>query len=329
MEWSRRIKLTKIRRLYRSIHLGIYDDEALKEVGSELCARCADIVAVAGAFRNGLVPCPQCGAKVQRQINVSYYGSQSFSSGDQGQVEQADFLEEGHIYSWLHCPHCTKRLIWGDFRKALRESPRCFNCCSLLEGTDELRCNCGKVWTARAYRRSANTRICLPCPHCNTIVRKPTSPATSQEVWIFPEEFESQSSRQTFQCPKCEGIVLHIGAHIQCIRCGWNRRWRDYKKELKRRDEQLKCSACNHAFGWQAWRKGVKFLTIDNPYPAQDFVNRWSQCRTPQERMMLIDLLLQTLHSQGPLAPMFIEGDEQSIRRLLDELAEVIDMLPR
>jgi hypothetical protein len=36
---------------------------------------------------------------------------------------------------------------------------------------------------------------------------------------------------------------------------------------------------------------------------------------------MLIDFLLQTLHGQGPLAPMYIVGDEQSIRRLLDELA--------
>ena len=36
---------------------------------------------------------------------------------------------------------------------------------------------------------------------------------------------------------------------------------------------------------------------------------------------MKIDFLLQTLHGQGPLAPLFIEGDEDSIRRLLDELA--------
>ena len=37
--------------------------------------------------------------------------------------------------------------------------------------------------------------------------------------------------------------------------------------------------------------------------------------------MMAIDLLLQTLHGRGPLAPLFIEGDELSIRSLLDELA--------
>lgn len=37
--------------------------------------------------------------------------------------------------------------------------------------------------------------------------------------------------------------------------------------------------------------------------------------------MIQIDLLLQKLHGQGPLAPLFIEGDEASIRTLLDELA--------
>ncbi|MDE2886961.1 MAG: hypothetical protein OXR72_02035 [Gemmatimonadota bacterium] len=40
--------------------------------------------------------------------------------------------------------------------------------------------------------------------------------------------------------------------------------------------------------------------------------------------MLKIDSLLQTLHGRGPLAPLFIEGDERSIRALLDELASQV-----
>ncbi|MDE3258469.1 MAG: hypothetical protein OYM47_11590 [Gemmatimonadota bacterium] len=40
--------------------------------------------------------------------------------------------------------------------------------------------------------------------------------------------------------------------------------------------------------------------------------------------MLQIDLLLQTLHGRGPLAPLFIEGDERRIRALLDELASQV-----
>lgn len=40
--------------------------------------------------------------------------------------------------------------------------------------------------------------------------------------------------------------------------------------------------------------------------------------------MIKVDSLLQTLHGRGPLAPLFIEGDEHSIRTLLDELAQQV-----
>ena len=63
MAWTPRIKPIKIRRLYRSARLGIYDNEALQEVGSELYARCSDIAAVADAHRYGKVPCPECGTR--------------------------------------------------------------------------------------------------------------------------------------------------------------------------------------------------------------------------------------------------------------------------
>ena len=37
--------------------------------------------------------------------------------------------------------------------------------------------------------------------------------------------------------------------------------------------------------------------------------------------MMQIDSLLQALHGRGALAPLFLDGNEVSIREMLDELA--------
>ena len=315
MNWSPRVKMLKIRRLYRSIRLGVYDDAALKDVGSELYDRCADIVAVAGAFRDGLVPCPQCKVKVQRRINVRYYGGPLLPPDTD---QQSTNFRNRHLKAWFHCPHCAKRLIWSELRKALRKKPRCFDCLSRLKGSDVLRCGCGRTWTLQAYRRSVGARVRLPCPNCNTIVRKP---ATTDSGQIDSKTSEPKSANQEFQCPKCKGSAFHVGSLVKCTQCDWERRWRAFLKEQKRRDEQLECPDCKHSFKWQTWRKDAGPLITGNPYPAQDFVTRWRQCRTPQERMMLIDFLLQTLHGQGPLAPMYIVGDEQSIRRLLDELS--------
>jgi hypothetical protein len=62
VEWAQRVKPIRICRLYRSARLGVYDDEALQDVGSALYARCCDMAAVADAYRYGQVPCPQCSA---------------------------------------------------------------------------------------------------------------------------------------------------------------------------------------------------------------------------------------------------------------------------
>lgn len=53
MKWADRLAQVRIRRLYRSVVLGIYDEEALQEVGSALHARCVNIAAVADAFSRG------------------------------------------------------------------------------------------------------------------------------------------------------------------------------------------------------------------------------------------------------------------------------------
>jgi hypothetical protein len=304
MQWSRRVKLKDIRRLYRSSRLGIYDDEALKDVGGQLYDRCADIAAVATAFSHGLVPCPHCAAKVQRRIEA-YYGLEG----------------HGRYNHWFECTQCSKRLLWIQCRDTLRKKPRCFSCYSVLKGEEELRCDCGKKWQAKAYQRSVGTRVRLPCPHCATILRKPPSPVGDASSQSPEESAASSPVVREVECPQCQAAALHQDGNIECTACGYKKRWREYRKWLKRRDEALMCSSCKHTFKWQAWRREAGPLVTGNPQPARDFVERWPRCRTPQTRMMQIDFLLQTLHGQGPLAPLFIEGDEKSILRLLDELA--------
>lgn len=299
LKWADRVKQIRIRHLYRFARLGIYDEDALLDVGWSLYARCVDIVAVADAYRYGRVPCPECDMRVQRRIDPLF--------GLEG---------HGDHRCWFQCPHCAKRLLWTECRKALREKPRCFDCHTLLKGTNPLWCNCGKEWDPKAYHRSVGSRVRLPCPACNSVIRKPESPDS--------QERDYQSTEEQVQCPRCQGTAHHVGGDIQCAECGYKKRWRDYRKGLKRRDERLECPGCGHIFMWQAWRKSAKPLTTGNPQPARDFAESWPKCRTPEKRMMKIDFLLQTLHGQGPLAPLFIEGDKESIRALLDELASQV-----
>lgn len=298
MQWAPRVRQWRIRRLYHFAKSGIYDNDALQHIGIGLYCRCVDVLTVADAYGRGLVPCPGCGTKVQRRIDPLY-------------------RMEGHGrgVNWFSCPHCSNRLLWDDCRRRLREAPVCFDCGSPLEGTDTLRCaHCAKSWDRRAYLRSVARRVRLPCPHCNQVIRKPASPETDRQG--------SQSSRkQALICPGCKGTAFHEAGYIHCAACGYRRRWRDYRKGQKRRDEALECNVCGHVFRWQAWRRNARWLATGNPQPARDFAKKWPVCRTPQERMMQIDSLLQTLHGRGPLAPYFIEGDERSIRQLLDELA--------
>ena len=414
MIWAPRVNPTKIRRLYRTARLGIYDDDLLQSVGWELYARCADIAMVADVFPEGRVPCPLCRTKVKRQINALFRKS----------------VGNPHD-SWFHCPHCAKRLLWQDCRDALRETPRCFDCGSVLQEKDarlqtapteeravgalsnkergvgalskrayrahhELHCACGKTWTWETYRRSIRTRVRLPCPHCHCVIRRPDAAVARKEARFqsAPTGERKDASGQSapirerkaargqrtptgerkdargqstpigerkgargqstpigerkearlqsapigerkkargqstptggideLRCPKCDEVARHTTGYLHCTACGYKRRWRDYRKSLKKRDETLQCKACGHTFGWQAWRKSARSLRTGNPQPAREFVNKWPKCRTPQARMIQIDTLLQALHGRGALAPLFLDGNEERIRQMLDELA--------
>ncbi len=295
--WAPRVNPIKIRRLYRYARLGIYDDDILQVVGWELYVRCNDIATVADVFRDGRVPCPQCQTKVKRKIDPLFKG------GDGGT----------HV-NWFHCPHCSKRLLWQDCRDALRKNPRCFDCRTLLTGTAELTCTCGKKWEQKTYRRSLANRVRLPCPNCLHVIRRPEMSVTRYTI-------KKRAARDELQCPRCNRAAIHEKGSILCHACGYQRRWRDYRKSLKRRDEKLECTGCGYTFRWQAWRKSARSLRTGNPQPARQFAEGWPRCRTPQARMIQIDTLLQALHGRGALAPLFIDGNEQSIREMLDEFA--------
>ena len=298
MNWSPRVKPIKIRQLYRYARLGIYDDLLLHDVGWELYARCTDIATVADVYREGRVPCPKCNTKIKRRIDPL------FSTGEGMPPHE----------NWFRCTHCDKRLLWRDCRQALRDTPRCFDCRAVLHKEVGLRCVCGKTWSQEAYNQSVRTRVLLPCPHCLDRVRKPDRPPRNQTV-------RARKPSPTLQCPKCQAVALHQHGNIECTACGYKRRWRDYRKSLKKKDEKLECPNCRYTFRWQAWRKNAHPLRTGNPRPAREFVKKWLTCRTPQQRMIQIDRLLQTLHGRGPLAPLFIDSGEHNIRQMLDDLA--------
>lgn len=300
MAWAPRVKPIKIRRLYRYARLGIYDDALLHDVGWELYARCTDIATVADVYREGRVPCPRCRTKVARQIDPL------FSSGEGGTRE-----------NWFRCPHCAKRLLWQDCRNVLRKAPRCFDCHSLLQGTNQLQCTCGKQWDQKTYRQSLRGRVRLPCPHCLKLVRRPPVASTRRAAKYRPATPE-------IRCPKCQEVAFHVRGNIECTACGYKRRWRDYRKSLKKKDERLACSRCGYTFMWQTWRKSARSLRTGNPKPAREFVEKWLRCRTPQQQMIQIDTLLQTLHGRGPLAPLFIDSGEHNSRQMLDNLASQV-----
>ncbi|MCG9127451.1 hypothetical protein JT359_07625 [Candidatus Poribacteria bacterium] len=297
MNWTSRVKPIKIRRLYRFAKLGVYDELLIHDVGWQLYDRCCDIITVSDVYRFGIVPCPICRTQIKRSIDPLY------STGEGGTRE-----------SWFHCQHCHRRILWRDCRQALRNTPRCFSCHKVLSVSDELKCDCGQSWTKKSYSQSVRTRVRLPCPHCHNIVRRPEGPAREKTS-------TSQYHTPTLTCPKCEGRAFHRNGNIECIDCNYVRKWKAFRKSLKKKDEKLICEKCGCQFRWHEWRKSTETLRTGNPKPARDFVRRWLACRTSQQRMIQIDSLLQTLHGRGPLAPLFIDSGEYKIRQMLDELA--------
>ena len=312
MDWAPRVKAAQIRKLYRSMRQGVCDEDILLDVGWALYARCQDIVTAVTALQLGTVPCPSCNKSVQRQ-GIPLPTSQ----------QQADLFRVHHRAGWFPCEHCQQRLLWQDCRDALRQMPRCLRCYESLQrqGT-ELHCDCGASWQSDNYRKSISQRVLLPCPHCHQRLRRPVFDRHPLDAPV------GKQIRPEFNCSNCQARLVRSGPLLICHSCGHQVRWRSLKKSIKRRNETLSCAGCGNEFNWQAWRRRALDYSTGNPSPAFEFLHSWPATKVTDQRMMRVDILLQALHGQGALAPVFIEGSKGSIRQLLDELAAELPLSP-
>jgi len=296
--WAERVRPAKLRRLYALNALGIHDDALLEEVGWGLHARCQDVLRVWRAVCKGEVACPECEQIVHRPRRRS----QSPAATSER----------------FRCPYCRRQLTWWDCREALRNLARCFECHTPLKwryAQNLLSCvPCRRRWTWQKYRQSVSSRLWLPCPHCGERIRR-------------PERMERGAAKPgavgRLACPKCGGEALHARGKLTCSRCGYERAWRRYRKQLKRRVERLQCEACGHRFTWQSWREQYRreHLLSGNPVALSRFASRWPACGLPPEKMIAIDALLHAVHGRGALGPVLIGGDEREVMELLDYIA--------
>ncbi len=95
LNWSKRVPLEKIKRLYASDARGLLDSELLAKIGHDLYSRCSDIFEFWRAC-NGEVTCRQCGHTIRRNIHVA-----------DGKGDLAEILR-----CW-----CGWQLTWGDYLK--------------------------------------------------------------------------------------------------------------------------------------------------------------------------------------------------------------------
>jgi len=125
-------------------------------------------------------------------------------------------------------------------------------------------------------------------------------------------------------CPRCSGSAVHARGRLSCPECGYERVWRKYRRQLKRRAERLRCAGCGHQFTWDSWRENYRgeHLLSGNPVAFTEFVSKWPKCGSPEEQMIEVDSLLHAVHARGPLGPVLIEGAEAEVMALLDELAQ-------
>ena len=302
MQLSPRLKPWRIRQLYQLTRIGILDADKLQHIGCGLYARGEAVLAL-GRAKRGRVPCPQCDHIVYRQI---YYRQQHTT-----QPSTSEFS----------CPTCAETLTWHDCKNALRNHPRCFDCRNMLGWNyteNILACpSCKHTWTWQKYRQSIKHRVLLPCPHCNTVVRKP---APSKSPSSRPKK---ASVHWDLTCPNCKKQGQHIPSAFHCSHCGYEKQWGKFTKRQKRRVEHLSCKSCGHTFTWQSWKKqhDSAFAHTGNPAPIHQFMNQWPRCKSPGDQLIAIDGLIHALHGRGALAPVFIKGDANSVAQWLDDLA--------
>ena len=85
---------------------------------------------------------------------------------------------------------------------------------------------------------------------------------------------------------------------VRCETCGWQQRWSRFSKR---------------------W-KGEGLVTGAGLPACEDFVRQWPHAGNASQCMILIDGFVHALHD-GPLAPLLVEGDRESVLALLDKIA--------
>lgn len=131
---------------------------------------------------------------------------------------------------------------------------------------------------------------------------------------------------------RCRSIEMVTAAHrfgrVTCPRCS-SLVIRD--RPLNHRAQLLKCAYCGWSITWGAYFATYqgKQLTGGSALPAfSEFCHRFAGGRTPEERLVAIDRLINTYHhelkrSTRPAAAHLIEGTPLDVLTLLDSIADM------
>jgi predicted RNA-binding Zn-ribbon protein involved in translation (DUF1610 family) len=94
--WAPRVPPRLIERLYESDARGLLDEELVDDVGMRLYLRIQSILAVRRIQHDGLVPCPACGATIEKD----------------GGTTDPDYT--------LHCGTCGWEMLWRKYWSTFR-----------------------------------------------------------------------------------------------------------------------------------------------------------------------------------------------------------------
>jgi hypothetical protein len=127
---------------------------------------------------------------------------------------------------------------------------------------------------------------------------------------------------------RCKSIVCASRNLVPCAGCGLEFSIEGGRLPLLR--EELRCPACGWSTTGKEYRRSVKgkLLITQNRTEASPFVlypGRLEAARTPKEKMLAIDWLVQEIHARHrplgrPVAVNLLEGDETKVMQFLDDL---------
>ena len=114
------------------------------------------------------------------------------------------------------------------------------------------------------------------------------------------------------KCQVCGSMIERRGGvdeMLECAACGWRVVWGEYQHTYNRK-------------GLLAGIKGAPTIEV-----FKMFVRRWPGCRTPRDKILLIDKLIHEFHADAlnndtrPVACNVIKGNAQEVIAILNSLA--------